>query len=63
MIKKFYLIFCVLGLTISSFSLGFKYGTRKVVSVLCNKYKYDFCVEVKNKTIYVLKDEFIYGDN
>lgn len=46
-----------------SFGYGAKYGEQRMVNILCKKYKYDFCEEIKNETIYVLKEDFLNGDN
>ena len=42
---------------------GIKYGEKRIVNNLCQKYKYDFCEEIRSETIYVLKEDFLNGDN
>ena len=42
---------------------GIEYGEQRIVNNLCQKYKYDFCEEIKSETIYVLKEDFLNGDN
>ena len=63
MAEKIGLTFIFTLLIILLTSQGIKCGEQRIINNLCQKYKYDFCEEIRSETIYVLKEGFLNDNN